>query len=245
MRKDEYRKAYDALKKFYPLTLDDLDDEEWRDVVGYEGHYQVSNFGRVKSFWRHQVGKIITPQLNHKGYLVVELRDGQSRKVKFVHRLVAQAFIPNPDGKPEVNHRDGGKFNNHVDNLEWVTRIENMNHAVQSGFVATGEDNYQAQFTNEQAYCIRVNPDNLTIDELAKKFNCNPRKISQIQLGQTYKNAGGEPRSQLDRRKLANEIREQIRAEFKYGDTQFGACGLARKYGVCHATILNIIKEGR
>lgn len=120
--------------------------EEWRDVVGYEGKYQVSNFGRIKSLpykieYINKYGNKTTttnrPQLLHPtrvgrgwengdGYLSVPLSGNR----RLVHRLVAEAFIPNPKKKPQVNHIDGDKHNNHISNLEWCSREENMQHAM-------------------------------------------------------------------------------------------------------------------
>lgn len=101
--------------------------EIWKDVEGYEGKYQVSNWGRV----RNKKGEIIKPYLNHKGYEKVSLSNGiNSRTNKHrVHRLVAQAFIPNPENYPQVNHKDGNKHNNSVSNLEWCTNLQNAQHA--------------------------------------------------------------------------------------------------------------------
>lgn len=98
-------------------------EEEWRDIVGYEGIYQVSNIGRVK---RVKVGKgkpyrILQPMINKNYYLVLKLCSKQT----FIHRLVAQAFIPNPENKHEVDHIDGNRQNNYVNNLRWVTHREN------------------------------------------------------------------------------------------------------------------------
>lgn len=114
------------------------DIEEWKDIQGYEGKYQVSNYGRVKSLARYrknngnsqsfQGERILKQSVNNKGYCVVELCRDAKRKRHTVHRLVASAFISNDENKEQVNHKDENKQNNHVDNLEWCTCKENINH---------------------------------------------------------------------------------------------------------------------
>lgn len=99
--------------------------EIWRDIDEYE-NYQISSWGRVYSKNTHS---IVAQEKTEKGYMRVYLcRDGVRKHYK-VHRLVAGEFIPNPLGKPQVNHKDGNKENNSVSNLEWVTNKENCNHA--------------------------------------------------------------------------------------------------------------------
>lgn len=102
--------------------------EIWRDIDGYEGKYQVSNWGRVRNVKRNI---IIKPYLNHKGYEKVSLSRGTKGNTDKhrVHRLVALAFIPNPNDLPQVNHKDGNKRNNSVSNLEWCTNLQNAQHA--------------------------------------------------------------------------------------------------------------------
>lgn len=101
-------------------------DEEWRVIKGYE-KYQVSNHGRVKSFNKHnhREEKIMSLTNNGYGYLIVCLRDGNCRKNHYVHRLVAEAFLDNPNNLPQVNHKDYNRKNNHVNNLEWITEQGN------------------------------------------------------------------------------------------------------------------------
>lgn len=109
--------------------------EIWIPVEGYEDRYEVSNTGKVRSLNYHMTGKTkeLKPITEGKGYLMVGLcRDGKMKWGK-IHRLVATAFIPNPENKREVNHKDGNKKNNHVDNLEWATASENMKHAFSMG----------------------------------------------------------------------------------------------------------------
>ncbi len=104
--------------------------EEWRDIVGYEGIYAISNKGRVKNV---TTGRILSPQDNGKGYFKIALSKGQSERKHYIHRLIAEAFIPNPLGKKEVNHIDSNPSNNTISNLEWVSSSENTKHAVYKG----------------------------------------------------------------------------------------------------------------
>lgn len=110
--------------------------EIWKDIKGYEGLYKVSNLGRVKSLSRRDrlnrviQEKVLKPGSNKVGYLHVNLYKEGRVKICKVHRLVAQAFIPNPEDKPEVNHKDEDKTNNKVENLEWMTCKENINYGI-------------------------------------------------------------------------------------------------------------------
>ena len=105
--------------------------EIWKDIKGYEGIYKISNYGKVFSVPRD---KILSPAVCGRGYLKVMLcRDKKDHKNKMIHRLVAEAFLPNPDGKLTVNHIDGNKLNNAVSNLEWNTYSENLKHAYKNG----------------------------------------------------------------------------------------------------------------
>ena len=112
--------------------------EIWHPCAGYETHYEVSNYGNVRSIERlvpHplggkkiQYGRVLKVGKASNGYLIVNFCVDKVKSNHSVHRLVARAFIPNEDNKPQVNHKDGNKHNNHVDNLEWVTRSENGLH---------------------------------------------------------------------------------------------------------------------
>ena len=115
-----------------------MKNEEWRDVVGYEGLYQVSDQGRVKSLerklphWRGgeriQKERILKPKIDRDGYLQLNLYAGGKRKTLTVHRLVCQAFHENPDNKPQINHINEDKTDNRACNLEWCTCKQNINH---------------------------------------------------------------------------------------------------------------------
>lgn len=120
-------------------------NELWKDIINFEGYYQVSNHGRVRSLDRYVVankngglkllkGKIMkltkAKGRNNDGYLVVNLRKKGKNKVLGVHRLVAEAFVDNPNNYPIPNHKDGNKENNFSDNLEWTTYSQNNQHAI-------------------------------------------------------------------------------------------------------------------
>lgn len=108
-----------------------MQEEIWKDVVGYEGLYQVSNLGRVKSlgFDKWHKGRVIKPHFDGlKHYLFVQLHKNKTSKKINVHRLVAKAFIPNPNNLPQVNHKDENKTNNNASNLEWCTNEYNINY---------------------------------------------------------------------------------------------------------------------
>ena len=116
--------------------------EEWRPVVGYEGLYEVSNTGRVRSLDRYvkskgesywlRKGKMLSPAKDKNGYLKVNLSCNGKNNIIRVHRLVTEAFLPNPDNLPEVNHKDEDKTNNNVENLEWCNRKDNINYGTRT-----------------------------------------------------------------------------------------------------------------
>ena len=110
-------------------------EDRWAEVRGSDGRYMVSNIGRVKSFARNKAGRIMTPFTSHKGYLYVELFIGGKSRKEAIHRLVAAAFIENPENKPQVNHISGNKLDNAHINLEWATQSENQAHACKIGLV--------------------------------------------------------------------------------------------------------------
>lgn len=108
--------------------------ENWKTIFE---EYQVSDLGNIKSLkWGKEI--ILKPKVTTKGYLEAHFRINGKDKIFKVHRLVAMAFIPNPENKPQVNHIDGNKLNNRVDNLEWATNGENQKHAYKNGLQKSG-----------------------------------------------------------------------------------------------------------
>lgn len=135
--------------------------EIWRKIEGFES-YEVSNMGRVRSLDRvscsgHKLtGKVLIPTQNQYGYLIVSLYKNGTRYIKRVHRLVSVAFIPNPEGKPQVNHIDGDKSNNRVSNLEWATAKENCQHAYNAGLhkpIKHTEES-KKKMSESHGYCV-------------------------------------------------------------------------------------------
>lgn len=166
-----------------------MDKEIWKDIEGYEGKYQVSNLGRVRSLIGNK--KILSPAHIKGNYLLVNLRYS---KGKLIHRLVAEAFVPNPKNKPEVNHIDGNKENNRAENLEWVTPKENTKHAHDIGLVChpTGQEHPRSKFTNQQIKQIRnehiANDKKYGARALAKKYGVASSTIDRIIKNQRYRN---------------------------------------------------------
>ncbi|MGN0574879.1 MAG: NUMOD4 motif-containing HNH endonuclease [Ruminococcus sp.] len=114
--------------------------EIWKPIPGYEGYYEASTYGRVRSVeriingrWRftHRKSHIMTPNNVHDGYKQVKFSIAGKKLQPLLHRLIAETFIPNPDNLPQVNHIDGNKDNNNVDNLEWCTASQNSSHRSQ------------------------------------------------------------------------------------------------------------------
>ena len=125
------------LNRGLAMTIENLPGEEWRPVVGWESFYEVSNMGRIKSLpricWNGRVEWLMPARIMHdyavRGYRYVTLNTGKKPVNMYVHRLVAMAFIPNPQGKEQVNHIDYNRVNNALGNLEWASVVENARHS--------------------------------------------------------------------------------------------------------------------
>lgn len=162
-------------------------DEIWKDIEDFEGLYQISNFGRVKALSkivnyidgrnRYYDEKILKPRMN-KGYEGVHLHSSEKSKEVSVHRLVCLAFLPNPENKPCINHKDSDRSNNHISNLEWVTHKENTQHAIKVKRMHPNAPEINNELRNEII--------NLYFNEkmsgkmIAKKFNLKHGMIYNI-----------------------------------------------------------------
>jgi hypothetical protein len=154
--------------------------EEWRDIAGYEGVYQVSDLGRIKrcariTKWRDVGERILKHSTCRIGYSLVVLCVHNKAKTFSVHRLVAIAFIPNEKEKREVNHIDGVKSNNAAFNLEWCTRTENVRHANKTGLInIKGERQHLSKLNEEKVRRIRL----MATLGVEAKFMSNHFKVS-------------------------------------------------------------------
>lgn len=165
------------------------DEEIWKPVKGYEDFYEVSNFGEVRSYDRMvsngngfylKKGRLMKNSPTSTGYYKIRLtnKQGVGKEYK-VHRLVAFAFIPNPENKPFINHIDGNPINNHVSNLEWCTQSENMYHAYETRLIESYLHEFKTDIIRE--YTTKE----VSIKELSDKYKC-----SQISLSKMLKRQG-------------------------------------------------------
>lgn len=168
--------------------------EVWRDTILCPKKYQVSNFGRYRSKDRYinrdpnpyiLKGRILRGCKAPSGYIQVQLGDKQER----LHRIVARAFIPNPENKECINHKDGNKTNNHVSNLEWCTRAENMRHAIKTGLLDNrGENCMHSKLSSMDVWEILFQSSiGITNKELSEYFKVSQSTICDIVNNRTWK----------------------------------------------------------
>ena len=155
--------------------------EIWKPIEDFES-YEISSLGRVRNVLNRN--SLLRPHLDSSGYLKLDLAGVTCRP----HRLVAEAFLPNVKQLPFVNHKDGVKFYNWVDNLEWCTETENNLHAVALGLSASGEAHYKAVLTEQDIPIIRgLIADGVTNADIAKLYRVHRGTISEIKRGNSWK----------------------------------------------------------
>lgn len=195
------------MKNIFLLPTDKPSREVWKDVIGYEGLYQVSNFGNVKSldreiapnnrvpYWRK--GKICKQSKSNLGYMTVGFTVNNKKINKYVHRLVAEAFITNMNNYPQVNHIDCDKINNRMYNLEWCTNSQNHIHASKKGLnklhlhrvAYSGEENGRSLLTKEQVLEIKQKyiPYKYSAKKLSKEYGVSESCITHILNNTSWK----------------------------------------------------------
>ena len=172
-------------------SLEQNEEEIWKDIKGYEGLYQVSNMGRVKSLEHVTIRKngsklpvkerILKPEILHNGYLRVKLYDSSDKMKRFlVHRLVCEAFHENPENRPDVNHINEDKSDNRACNLEWVTRKENNNHGTRIARVAKVRSKPVGQYTRD-GKLIKVWQ---SATEVERRLGLDPSNIGKVARGE-------------------------------------------------------------
>lgn len=166
--------------------------EIWKDIKDYEGLYQISSWGRVKSLPRNTTnGKILKQSFSSNGYLTINLCKNGKYNSSCVHILVGTHFIDNPENKPCINHLDGIKRNNYYRNLEWVTYSENMIHAVKTKLHKSnkGEMSGKNKLTKKQVLEIRAIPDwfGFSQRKIGNAYNISHTSIRYILNNKTWK----------------------------------------------------------
>lgn len=165
-------------------------EEIFKDVKGYEGYYEVSNYGNVRST-SYKGTKILKPAKTRNGYLNVVFCIKQCKVHKFIHRLVADAFIDNPNHLEQVNHINGNKEDNRVSNLEWCTQEYNNQHAYNNNLLNRYEDRPEAKLTKEKVLKIpELIEQGATTDDLKNLFKVSRRCIDNIFEGKSWSGLG-------------------------------------------------------
>lgn len=158
--------------------------ETWKHIDGYD-RYEVSDCGRVRT----KEGRFMSFMVHHKGYFKVELSKNGEGKGHFVHRLVAKAFIDNPENKPQVNHKDTDKQNNRIGNLEWATQLENVDHAFANRLMSVFKQSKNVKIlTDEQIHIIRDAKfnRNFTRKDLCKSIGVSIHVVKDIRSKRSW-----------------------------------------------------------
>lgn len=193
MRKKYDNSKGDHITAWKDKSLENFIGEEWALIDGYEKEYMVSNFGRVKSVWhivkyvnckkkKEVKEKIISQSLYPNGYCMVNLWKSNKGKCAIVHRLVGNAFIPNPEIKACINHKNGIRVDNKIDNLEWNTISENNHHS----FDVLGRKSYKSK----KVYCPTLSMAFDSINKASEILGVGYREVKEICEGKREEKYG-------------------------------------------------------
>ena len=153
-------------------------EELWRNIDGYKGVYQISSFGRIRSY-KYNLPRILKPRINSRGYKYINLSQDGRYKSLIIHRLVAQSFLGYSN--LTVNHKNGNKLNNCVDNLEWITTEANMRHASVNKLLAFGEKNGNSKLSQRDILHIKYKyKTGKSMGCIAKEFGVSRQCIGDI-----------------------------------------------------------------
>lgn len=179
--------------------------ENWKAIAGYEGYYEVSDTGKIRSvdrvvinrgFPQRLKGVTLRHNLNQNGYPYVIICKNGKTKCQCIHKAVAAAFVDNPDGRRVINHKDGNKQNNNASNLEWTTSLENNLHALRTGLrVPTrGEKQGKSVLKEHQVYEIRRRADSgESVKKLAQEFGVKEAAVSAVKHRRTWRHLPERP----------------------------------------------------
>jgi predicted DNA-binding protein YlxM (UPF0122 family) len=178
---------------------------QFKEIDGFP-NYLIYEDGRVWS--KLGKGQFLKWSINKYGYATVCLSNSRNTLRSSVHRIVAKVFIPNPENKPQVNHLDGNKLNNHRTNLEWNTAKENINHSFNTGLHSQiGEGHRNSKLTNSQVLEIRAST--LSETELGEIYNVSRVVINGIKTGKHWKRVGGTTRKAQERLQILTEFQKE------------------------------------
>lgn len=182
------------------LSIEDLDGELWKPVLEYEDYYMVSNKGRIKALdriWicgnrgstRRSCSKILKQSIVTGGYLGICLTKDGKKKTHQLHQLIANVFLPKIQGKNIINHKNGIKSDNRLENLEWCNHSENTRHAFANGLnkAHLGSEHGGSILNDDDVLYIRSVADKVTTKELSLKYAVNPATIRNVILRKSWK----------------------------------------------------------
>lgn len=219
--------------------------ENWRPIAGWEGRYEASDLGHVRNA---RTGRRVAGWVNPAhGYTQISLHrpKTEGRPISYrLHRLIAIAWIPNPEGKSEVNHKDLDPTNNAVSNLEWMTKRENIDHAIANGhYDPTKHHKRLKRLTLEDVEFIRAAEGTMTTKQLCERYNVTAGHIRRIQTGYNFRATAPVPWQRSGKRiPLTDETVLAIRRLAAEG---LDAASVARRLGVAWSRVHGVLNKGR